>query len=138
VAVTEGRAVDPGLERVLVLPAGDDQPGEAIVGRLEQFEALEPRLPVDRARPGGEAPRQLVAGVLGNGDGVDLDDLCDRSTLLVRGPGQDVPTLASSPELPKSARGLKTDNSVSTNYLVTGGISSGRDETRWNSYTVAT
>jgi hypothetical protein len=138
VAVTEGRAVDPGLERVLVLPAGDDQPREPIVGRLEELEALEPRLAVDRARPGGEAPRQLVAGVLGDGDGVDLDDLCDRSTLLVLGPGQDVPTLASSPDLPKSADALETDISVSTNHLVTRGISGGRDETRWSSYTVAT
>src|ERR1700750_1173980 len=63
VAVPERRRVHPGLERLLVAPAGDDQPGRALVGRLEQLEALEAVLVVDGAGPGGEAAGELVPAV---------------------------------------------------------------------------
>src|SRR4029450_6920171 len=74
VPVAERGALDPRLERLLVPPTGDHQPGRALVGRAEQLEALEAVLVVHGAGPCGEAPAQLVAGALGHGDGVDLDD----------------------------------------------------------------
>ena len=67
------RGAHPGLERLLVAPAGDDEPLLAVVGRLEQLEALESVGVVDRAGPRGEPVGQLVTGVGGHGDGVDLD-----------------------------------------------------------------
>src|SRR6185436_19597442 len=72
--VSERGRRDPGLERLLVAPPGHDEPRRALVGRLEQFEALEPVLVVDGAGPCGEAAREFVAAVGGHGDGVDLDD----------------------------------------------------------------
>ena len=74
VAVGEGGRAHPGLERLLVAPAGDDQPCRALVGRLQQLEALEAVLVVDCADAGGEATGQLLAGSGVDGDGVDLDD----------------------------------------------------------------
>src|SRR5262245_27987775 len=74
-AVTERRAVHPRLEGGLVAPAGDDEPRGPVVGGLEQLEALEAVLVVDRPGSRCEALGQLVAAPLGNGDGVDLDDL---------------------------------------------------------------
>ena len=74
VPVRERGRGDPGLERVFVVPPGDDEPLEPPVGRPQQLETLEAFLPVDRAGAGREAPRELVSGVLGHGDGVDLDD----------------------------------------------------------------
>jgi hypothetical protein len=68
-----GRRGDPLLEGLLVPPAGDDQPLAAVVGRTKQLEPLEAVLVVHRPGAGGEALGQLVAGVLGHGDGVDLD-----------------------------------------------------------------
>src|SRR4051812_1111831 len=73
-AVRERGRRDPALERLLVAPARDDQPLETTVGRPEELEALEAVLTVDRARACGEPLGQLVAGVLGNRDGIDLDD----------------------------------------------------------------
>lgn len=72
--VRERRRTDPSLERCLVAPAGDDEPGGPIVGRFEQFEPFETLLVVHSTGPGGETSGQLVAAVLGNGDGIDLDD----------------------------------------------------------------
>ena len=46
---------DPGLEGILVAPAGHDQPLSTVVGGPEQFETLEALLVVDRAGTGGEA-----------------------------------------------------------------------------------
>jgi hypothetical protein len=66
--------VEPGLKRGFVAPAGHDQPRGAVVGRLEQLEALETGLAVDRARAGGEAAGKLVPAVGRHGDGIDLHD----------------------------------------------------------------
>src|ERR1700683_3246989 len=73
VAMGERWRGDPGLEGVLVAPARDHEPLPAIIGGAEELEALEPVLVVHRPGAGGEALRQLVAGVVGNGDGVGLD-----------------------------------------------------------------
>ena len=72
--VGECRRIEPCLERCLVAPAGDHEPGGAIVGRFEQFEPFEAVLVVHRTGAGGEAAGQFVAAVLGNADGIDLDD----------------------------------------------------------------
>ena len=65
-------AVEVVLGVLLVAPPSDDEPRRAAVGRPEELEALEPVLVVDGARTRREAPSQLVAGVLGDRDGVDL------------------------------------------------------------------
>src|SRR4029434_9811699 len=70
----DGARLDPGVDRLPAQPTGDHQPGRALVGRAEQLEALEAVLVVHGAGPGGEPLAQLVAGALGHGDGVDLDD----------------------------------------------------------------
>ena len=70
----EGRRAHPRLERRLVAPPGDDEPGRPVVGGLEQLEALEAVLVVDGAGPGGEPVGELVAARGVDGDGVDLDD----------------------------------------------------------------
>ena len=74
VAVGEGRGGDPALEGLLVAPAGHDEPLAAVVGGAQQLEALEALLVVHGPGAGGEAAGQLVAGVGGHRDGVDLDD----------------------------------------------------------------
>jgi Protein kinase domain len=81
VAVAERGRVQPRLERALVLPAGYDQPGGAVVSRLQQFEALEAVLSVDRARPGREPPREFVPAAGWHGNRVDLD-CCHDVTVL--------------------------------------------------------
>src|SRR4051812_26201823 len=81
VTVLERGAVDPRLERVLVLPARVHEPRVAVVGRPQQLELLEPGLAVDGAEALGEPGGQLVAATLGNGDCIDLDDAHDASTL---------------------------------------------------------
>jgi putative hydrolase of the HAD superfamily len=73
-SVREGRGVHPGVERLLVAPTGHHQPGGAVVDGLEQLEALESVLVVDRSGTGGESLGQLVTAVGRHGDGVDLDD----------------------------------------------------------------
>ena len=73
-AACKGGRGDPTPERFLVAPSGDDQPLLAAVGGPEQLEALETVLTVYGAGAGGEALRQLVPGVVGHGDGVDLDN----------------------------------------------------------------
>ena len=65
-----GRA-HPGLERLVVRPARDDQPGGSLVGRFEQLEALKAGLVVDGTCTGSESASQLVAAFGGNGDRVD-------------------------------------------------------------------
>src|SRR6476619_2743969 len=72
--VRERRRRDPGIERCFIAPAGDDEPSGPVVGRFEELESLEPVLVVHRAGPRPEAMGQLVAAVLRDGDGVDLDD----------------------------------------------------------------
>src|SRR3954451_535559 len=72
--VRERRRRNPGIERSFIAPARDDEPGGPVVGRLEELEPLEPVLVVHRAGPRPEATGQLVAAVLRDGDGVDLDD----------------------------------------------------------------
>src|SRR3546814_11715321 len=74
VAGAEGRAAHPRVERVLVTPAGHDQPGGAVVHGLQELEALEAVLVVEYPRSGREALGQLVPAVGCDGDGVDLDD----------------------------------------------------------------
>src|SRR5262249_4675232 len=73
-AAAEGGAADPRVKCVVVAPAGDDEPRRAVVGRLQELEALEAVLVVDRAGASGEAPGQLVARVGRDRDRVDLDD----------------------------------------------------------------
>jgi len=55
------------LERLLVMPPGDDQPLVAPVGGSEQLESLEPLLVVNCAGAGGKALRQLVSGTVRHG-----------------------------------------------------------------------
>ena len=74
VTVCESRRIDPRLERGLVAPACDDQPGCSIVGGLEQFEALEPVLVVHSACSCRKPAGQFVSAVGRHRDGVDLDD----------------------------------------------------------------
>jgi len=59
---------------IVVLPAGDCQPRRALVGRLEQFEPLEPLLIVNGAESRGKATSHLLTDLGGHGEGVDLDD----------------------------------------------------------------
>src|SRR5262245_14603498 len=70
----ERRRGHPRLERRLVPPAGDDEPGGPVVDGAEELEALEAVLLVDGAGAGGEATPELVARLGRDGDGVDLDD----------------------------------------------------------------
>src|SRR4029077_16874472 len=74
VTVPERRRVQPRLEAGVVPPPGHHQPGGAPVGRLEELEALEAVLVVDRACPGGEPAGQLVPALGRHGDGIDLHD----------------------------------------------------------------
>jgi len=55
VAVCKAGRADPTLERLLVMPPGDDQPLVAPVGGSEQLESLEPLLVVNCAGAGGKA-----------------------------------------------------------------------------------
>src|SRR5215472_11538459 len=72
VPVQERRGVQPGLEGRLVPPPGHHQPGGALVGRLEELEALEAVLVVDRARPGGKPVGELVTAVGRHSNRIDL------------------------------------------------------------------
>jgi predicted dinucleotide-binding enzyme len=72
VSVREGGGLHPGIEGVVVPPAGDHQPGRPVVGGLEQLKALEAVLVVHGPGPGGETARQFVTGVGWYGDRVDL------------------------------------------------------------------
>src|SRR5258708_10259230 len=60
VPVPERGRVQPGVKGGLVPPPGHHQPGGALVGRLEELEALEAFLVVDCARAGGEPAGKLV------------------------------------------------------------------------------
>ena len=66
-AVREGGRRHPLVERLLVAPARDDEPLQAIIGGTEQLEALEAVLIVDgpgpRLREAAEALRWLSGGV---------------------------------------------------------------------------
>src|SRR5260370_20259915 len=57
-----GRA-QPGVKGCLVPPPRHHEPGGALVGRLEELEALEALLVVDRARPGGEPAGKFVPAI---------------------------------------------------------------------------
>src|SRR5262245_48498425 len=72
--VCESRRADPGLERGLITPACDHQPGGSVVGGLEKLEALEPVLVVHSACPCGKPAGQLVSAVGRHRDRIDLDD----------------------------------------------------------------
>jgi predicted dinucleotide-binding enzyme len=72
VTVRERGGVHPRLERVIVPPAGDYQPGGPVVGRLEQLEPLEAVRAVHRAGPGAEPLGQLVPAAGGHRDRIDL------------------------------------------------------------------
>jgi hypothetical protein len=72
--VGERGRTHPALERCVIAPTGDDQPLAPLVGGPEEFEALEPVLVVDRPGAGSEPLGQLVSGILGDCDGVDLDN----------------------------------------------------------------
>ena len=56
VTMTEGGRLHPGLEGLLVPPAGYHQPLGPAVGRAQQLESLEAVLPVHRPGPAGEPP----------------------------------------------------------------------------------
>jgi len=64
----------PSLERIVVSPSGDDQPGIALVCGPQQLEALESWLVVDRTGTRRKPASQLVAAIGGHGDRIDLDD----------------------------------------------------------------
>jgi hypothetical protein len=72
VAVSEGGRLHPGLEGILVPPAGEDQPGGPFIDWLEQLKALEAVLVVHGTGPGSETPGQLITGVRWYRDRVDL------------------------------------------------------------------
>ncbi len=74
VATAERGAAHPRVEALVIAPAGDDQPCGSVVSGLEQFEALEAVLTVNGTGTSGEALGKGVAGIGGDGDGVDLDD----------------------------------------------------------------
>src|SRR5258708_38149690 len=59
-AVPECGRAQPGVKGCLVPPPRYHEPGGALVGRLEELEALEALLVVDRARPGGEPAGKFV------------------------------------------------------------------------------
>jgi len=63
VPMSKGRGVHPGLERLVIGPTGHHQPGGALVGGLEQLEALETCLVVDRTGACGEPASQFVTAV---------------------------------------------------------------------------
>ena len=73
-AVGERIRAEPGLERLLVSPAGYHQPLLPVVSGLEQLEPLEAVGVVDGPGPGREPVSQLVAGLLWHRDRIDLDD----------------------------------------------------------------
>jgi predicted dinucleotide-binding enzyme len=83
-AVRERGGLHPRLERVIVSPAGDHQPGGPVVGRLEQLEPLEAVRAVHRAGPGAEPLGQLVPAVGGHRDRIDLHN---RHASILPGPG---------------------------------------------------
>src|SRR5215207_5869557 len=74
VAVGKGLRVQPGLERLLIAPAGEHQPLLPPISGLEQLETFESVGVVDSTGPRREAVCQLVPGVDRHGNGVDLDD----------------------------------------------------------------
>ena len=74
VAVGEGVRVQPGLERLLIAPAGENQPLFPPIGGLEQLETLESIGVVDSPGPRSEAMCQLVPRIGWDSYGVDLDD----------------------------------------------------------------
>src|SRR5512133_3967930 len=75
-AVTLGERLrsQPGLEGLFVAPPGNHQPLIPVVGRLQQFVTLESVRIVNGSGACGESVGQLVTGLAGNSDGVDLDD----------------------------------------------------------------
>jgi len=74
VPVPERGGVHPRLEGLVIPPPGYHEPGRALVGRLEQLEALETVLVIHRAGPGGEPAGKLVAAVGGHRNRVDPHD----------------------------------------------------------------
>jgi hypothetical membrane protein len=74
VAVPERGRRPPGLEGLLIPPAGNDEPRGAAVGRLQQLEPLEAVLVVHRPGPRGEPAGQLVPAVGRHRNCVDLHD----------------------------------------------------------------
>src|SRR5258708_31174836 len=66
-----GRAV-PGVKGCHVPPPRFHEPGGALVGRLEELEALEALLVVDRARPGGEPAGKFVPAIGWHCNRIDL------------------------------------------------------------------
>jgi hypothetical protein len=74
VAVGERVRVQPGLERLLIAPAGEDQPLLPPISGLEQLETFKSIGIVDGPCSRREAVCQLVPGLGRHGNGVDLDD----------------------------------------------------------------
>ena len=64
----------PTRRRRLIAPAGDHEPRVRSSVGLSSSKPSKPRLAVDGAGPGSEPLGELVAGLGGHGDGVDLDD----------------------------------------------------------------
>src|SRR5258708_21563969 len=62
-AVPECGRAQPGVKGCLVPPPRYHEPGGALVGHLEELEALEALLVVDRARPGGEPAGKFVPAI---------------------------------------------------------------------------
>ena len=63
----------PRLERLDVAPAGDHQPGGALVGGSQQFETLEAVVAVDSSCPRSKPLGDFFAHLGGYGQRVDLD-----------------------------------------------------------------
>src|SRR5581483_7052381 len=74
VAAGERSRRRPRVERLVVTPAGVDEPRLPAVGGTEQLELLEALGLFDLAGARREPACQLVGAVDGDGDGIDLDD----------------------------------------------------------------
>ena len=72
--IGEGRRGHPRVERILITPAGDDQPLITTISGLEQLEPLEAVLTVDGASTGSKPVGEFVTGLGRHSDGVDADD----------------------------------------------------------------
>src|SRR5581483_9284362 len=74
VAAGEGGGRGPRVERVVIAPAGVDEPGLTAVGWAQQLKLLEALGLLDLAGAGGKTTGQLVGPFGGDGDGIDLHD----------------------------------------------------------------
>jgi hypothetical protein len=70
----KGGGANPGLKGVFVAPPSDDQPGQLVIGRPQQLEALKSLGVINGSCSFGESTGKLVAAIGRDGDGIDADD----------------------------------------------------------------